>query len=64
MSSCVTEFFMIEKYGACALKRTFNHDHSTIQTTFTISYMAIRPYVEFWYISNFLQLRTRQQEMI
>ena len=64
MSSYVTEFFLIEKYGVWALKRTFNHVHSTIQTTCTISYMAIRLYVEFWYISNFLQVGTRQQEMI
>ena len=56
--------FLIEKYGVWAFKRTFNHDHSTIQSTCTMSYIAIRPYVEFSCISNFLQAGTRQQEMI
>ena len=64
MSFYVIEFFLIEKYGVWAFKRTFNHDHSTIQSTCIISYMAIRLYVKFWYISNFLQAGTRQQEMI
>ena len=65
MSSHAIEFFLVQKYGVwAALKRTFNHDHSTIQSTCIISYMAIRLYVKFWYISNFLQAGTRQQGMI
>ena len=64
MSSYVIELFLIEKYGVWAFWRTFNHDHSSIQSTCTISYMTRRLYVEFWYISYFLQAGTRQQEMI
>ena len=52
--------FFWSKSMVWALKRTFNHVHSTIQTTCTISYMPRRPYVEFWYISNFLQTGSRQ----
>ena len=37
------------------LKRTFIHDHSTIETTCTVSYVAIRPYVEFWYVPVYLK---------
>jgi len=36
------------------LKRTFNHDHSSIQTTCTTPYIAIRPCVDFWHMNAFI----------
>ena len=62
MSPYVTEFFMIQKYGIWAFKHTFNHDHSTIQATYTISYIAMRPYVEF-NEKFFSVLRTHPEEL-
>ena len=65
MSSYVTEFFWSKSMVFELLSNALLITNIRLSKTLgTLSYIAIKPYVEFQYISYFLQDGTRQQEML